>query len=204
LLPTLTLPAPAAFVAGFVLLDFAGYLKHRAFHMVPMLWRLHVVHHSDSEMDVSTSLRNHPADYLLDGFMSAGVIVLLGAPIEAVLAYQILATISNPLRHGNITVPPWLDATLRPLLVTNDLHRVHHSALERETNSNFGALFTCWDRLFGTYRAQPERGHEAMVIGLEYFRDPAEDRLLTMLTQPLRQPGARNECRTATRSPEHA
>jgi len=200
----LALPAPAAFVAGFVLLDFAGYLKHRAFHMVPMLWQLHVVHHSDSEMDVSTGLRNHPADYLLDGFMSAGVVVLLGAPIEAVLAYQILATISNPLRHGNITVPPWLDATLRPVLVTNDVHRIHHSALEWETNSNFGALFTCWDRLFGTYRAQPERGHKAMVIGLEYFRDPAEDRLLSMLTQPLRQPGAQIECRTATRSPEHA
>jgi len=203
-LPMLALPASAAFVAGFVLLDFAGYLKHRAFHGVPVLWRLHVVHHSDAEMDVGTCLRHHPADYVLDAFLSAGVVVLLGAPMEAVLAYQVVATVSNPLRHGNITVPSWLDAALRPVLVTPDLHRVHHSALERETNGNFGALFTCWDRLFGTYRAQPERGHEAMDIGLEYFRDPAEDRLLSMLTQPLRQPGAQSESRTATRSPEHA
>ncbi len=203
LLPMLALPAPVALIAGFVFLDFASYVKHRAFHTVPMLWRLHVVHHSDSEMDVGTCVRHHPADSLLDGLMTAGIIVLLGAPIDAVLAYGIVAAVANPLRHGNITLYPWLEGALSRVLVTPDLHRIHHSALERETNSNFGALFACWDRLLGTYRARPERGHEAMDIGLEYFREPAEDHLLRMLTQPLRQPGARNECRTVTESPEN-
>jgi sterol desaturase/sphingolipid hydroxylase (fatty acid hydroxylase superfamily) len=191
LLPLLGLPAAAAFVAGFVLLDFTAYLKHRAFHALPILWQLHVVHHSDADMDVGTCLRHHPADYLLDGLMTAGVVLLLGAPVEAVLVYQVLTTIHNPIRHGNIAMPPWLDAALRPVLVTPDWHRVHHSALERETNSNFGGFFTWWDRLLGTYRAQPERGHEDMDLGLEYFRDPSENRLLAMLTQPVRQPRAR-------------
>jgi sterol desaturase/sphingolipid hydroxylase (fatty acid hydroxylase superfamily) len=202
LLPALALPSAIAFIAGFVLLDFATYLKHRAFHAVPVLWRLHVVHHSDADMDVGTGLRHHPADFLLDGFMTAGIVLLLGASVEAVLAYQVVTTVQNPLRHGNIAVPRWLDAILRPVLVTPDVHRVHHSSVERETNSNFGALFTCWDRLLGTYRAQPDRGHKAMDIGLEYFRDPSEDRLLAMLTQPLRQPRARNESRTASQPSE--
>jgi sterol desaturase/sphingolipid hydroxylase (fatty acid hydroxylase superfamily) len=200
LLPALALPAPAAFVAGFVAFDFTSYLKHRAVHAVPPLWQMHVVHHSDADMDVGTSLRHHPADYLLDGLMSAGIVVLLGPSVEAVLAYLVLTAINNPLHHGNIALPRWLDALLRPVLVTPDVHRVHHSALEGETNSNFGALFTCWDRLLGTYRAQPERGHDAMDIGLEYFRDPAEDHLLRMLTQPLRQSKARRECSAGLRS----
>lgn len=201
LLPALALPGPVAFIAGVVLLDLSSYLKHRAFHAVPVLWQLHVVHHSDADMDVGTGLRHHPADYLLDGFMTAGIVLLLGASVETVLAYQIVTTIQNPLRHGNIAVPCWLDAILRPVLVTSDVHRIHHSSIERETNSNFGALFTCWDRLLGTYRAQPEHGHERMDIGLEYFRNPSEDRLLAMLTQPLRQPRARNK-RRPTRSSE--
>lgn len=197
LLPALALPGPVAFVAGFVLLDFANYLKHRAFHAVPVLWQLHVVHHSDADMDVGTGLRHHPADYLLDGLMTAGIVFLLGVPLAAVVAYLIVVTAHNPLRHGNIALPSWLDAILRPVLVTPDVHRVHHSSVERETNSNFGGLLTCWDRLFGTYRAQPERGHDGMDIGLEYFRDPAEDRLPAMLTQPLRQPRAHDQTRTA-------
>ena len=109
-----------------------------------------------------------------------------------------LSTIHNPIRHGNIALPPWLDAALRPVLVTPDWHRVHHSPLERETNSNFGGFFTWWDRLLGTYCAQPECGHEEMDLGLEYFRDPSENRLLSMLTQPLRQP------RTRERTPDSA
>jgi sterol desaturase/sphingolipid hydroxylase (fatty acid hydroxylase superfamily) len=199
LIPMLALPATVAFVVGFVLLDFASYFKHRAFHMVPALWRFHVVHHSDAEMDVATCLRSHPGDVLIDGLMMVGVVILLGVPTDALLAQQLITTISNPLHHGNFVIAPWLEAVLRPALMTPDLHRVHHSAIERETNSNFGALFTCWDRLLGTYRAQPERGHETMEIGVEYFRDPAEDRLLSMLTQPLRQPRARNENRTTPR-----
>lgn len=191
LLPLFALPTAAAFVAGFVLLDFAGYVKHRAYHALPVLWQLHVVHHSDTDMDVGTCLRHHPADYLLDGFLTTGLVLLLGAPFEAVLAYQVLTTIHNPLRHGNIALPLWLDALLRPVIVTPDWHRVHHSAVERETNSNYGVFFTCWDRWLRTQRAQPERGHERMDLGLEYFRDPAENRLLAMLTQPLRQPEAR-------------
>lgn len=191
LLAALPLPAPVAFVAGFLLLDLASYFKHRAYHAWPVLWQLHVVHHSDADMDVGTGLRHHPADYLLDGFLTAAVVLVLGVPVEAVFAYLVLATAHNPFRHGNIAVPAWLDATLRYVIVTPDWHRVHHSALERETNSNFGGVFTWWDGLFGTHRAQPERGHDDMDLGLEYFRDPAENRLLSMLTQPLREPGAR-------------
>jgi sterol desaturase/sphingolipid hydroxylase (fatty acid hydroxylase superfamily) len=191
LLPALALPAPLAFIAAFLLLDFTGYLKHRAYHALPVLWQLHVVHHSDADMDVSTSLRHHPADYMLDGLLTSGVVLFLGPSVEAVLTYLVLTTIHNPLRHGNIALPSWLDAALRPVLVTPDWHRVHHSALERETNSNFGVLFTFWDRLLGTHRAQPERGHEEMDLGLEYFRDPSENRLISMLTQPLRQPRTR-------------
>lgn len=198
LLPALTLSGPAAFVSAFLLLDLTSYLKHRAFHSLPLLWQLHVVHHSDAEMDVGTGLRHHPADYLLDALLTAGIVVAIGAPLEAVLAYQVLTAIQNPLRHGNIAVSPRLDALLRQVVVTPDVHRVHHSAIERETNSNFGALLTCWDRLLGTYRAQPDKGHEAMELGLEYFRDPSEDRLLAMLTQPLRQPRARRESRAPT------
>lgn len=199
LLPMLGLPTGVAFITGFLLLDFSGYLKHRAFHALPVLWQLHVVHHSDADMDVGTCLRHHPADYVLDSLLTAGVVLLLGAPVAAVLAYFALSTIHNPLRHGNIALPPWLDAVLRPIIVTPDWHRVHHSANERETNSNYGVLFTCWDRWFRTGRAQPECGHEAMVLGLEYFRDPAENHLLAMLTQPLRQPKARERMPDAAR-----
>jgi sterol desaturase/sphingolipid hydroxylase (fatty acid hydroxylase superfamily) len=191
MLRALSLPGPLAFVTGFLLLDLGVYLKHRANHAFPVLWQLHVVHHSDADMDVGTCLRHHPGDYVLDAFLTAAIVLVLGASADAVLAYLIVATVHNPLRHGNIALPSWLDATLRHVIVTPDWHRVHHSALERETNSNFGALFTWWDRMLGTYRAQPERGHDDMELGLEYFRDPAENRLLSMLTQPLRQPAAR-------------
>jgi sterol desaturase/sphingolipid hydroxylase (fatty acid hydroxylase superfamily) len=123
--------------------------------------------------------------------VTAAIVLVLGVPVAAVLVYLVLSTAHNAFRHGNIAVPAWLDATLRHVIVTPDWHRVHHSALERETNSNFGGVFPWWDRLFGTYCAQPERGHDAMDLGLEYFRDPSENRLPAMLTQPLRQPRAR-------------
>lgn len=191
LLPALGLPSPVAFVVGVLVLDLVSYFKHRAYHAWPVLWQLHVVHHSDADMDVGTGLRHHPGDYLLDGFLTAAAVLILGVSVEAVVAYLVLATAHNPFRHGNIALPAWLDAALRRAIVTPDWHRVHHSSLERETNSNFGGVLTWWDSLFGTYRAQPERGHSGMELGLEYFRDPAENRLLPMLTQPLRQPGAR-------------
>jgi sterol desaturase/sphingolipid hydroxylase (fatty acid hydroxylase superfamily) len=191
LLPALRLSEPFAFVTGLLLLDLASYFKHRAYHAWPVLWQLHVVHHSDADMDVGTGLRHHPADYLLDGFLTAGVVVVLGVSVESVLTFLVLATAHNAFRHGNFIVPRWLDGALRHTIVTPDWHRVHHSSLELETNSNFGGVLTWWDRLFGTYRAQPERGHEDMQLGLEYFRDPAENRLISMLTQPLRQPKAR-------------
>jgi sterol desaturase/sphingolipid hydroxylase (fatty acid hydroxylase superfamily) len=204
LLHALELPFAIAIAAGMVLLDLGGYLKHRLYHALPVLWQLHVVHHSDADMDVGTCLRHHPADYLLDGLLTAGVVLVLGAPIEAVLAYQVVTTIHNPLRHGNIALPPWLDTVLRPVIVTPDWHRVHHSALERETNSNYGVILTCWDRWLHTFRAQPERGHETMELGLEYFRDPSENRLLAMLTQPLRQPAARGRRTGERRGPVSA
>lgn len=191
LLHAVPLPGPVNFVLGFLLIDLTGYLKHRAYHALPILWQLHVVHHSDVDMDVATGLRHHPGDYVIDGVIAIGVVFLLGISVESVLAFQFFTLIHNALRHGNLDLPRWLDAALRTVIVTPDVHRIHHSADEHETNSNFGVILTCWDRWFGTYRAQPEKGHGAMDLGLEYFRDPSENRLPSMLTQPLRQRRAR-------------
>lgn len=191
LLNQIALPGPVAFGVGILLLDFASYLKHRAFHAWPVLWQMHSVHHSDTDMDVATSLRHHPADYLLDTLMTVGIVLVLGLTVETVFAYQLLALVLNSFRHGNIRLPDKLERRVRLVLVTPDLHRVHHSSVERETNSNFGVLCPWWDRMLGTYVAQPAHGHEAMDLGLEYFRAPAENTIFRMLTQPLRQMKAR-------------
>lgn len=191
LLNAVSLPAPVSFAAGFILIDLTGYLKHRAYHGLPLLWQFHVVHHSDADMDVGTGLRHHPVDYVLDGFMTLGIVFTLGVSVETVLSYQVATVIHNALRHGNIALPPRLDAMLRRVLVTPDVHRIHHSSIECETNSNYGVMLTCWDRWFGTYRAQPAGGHDGMTLGLEYFRGPGENALVPMLTQPLRQRAAR-------------
>jgi sterol desaturase/sphingolipid hydroxylase (fatty acid hydroxylase superfamily) len=186
LLPWLGLPYPMAVLAAVVLLDLAIYLQHVLFHAVPALWRLHRMHHADLDFDVTTALRFHPVEILLSMVIKLMVVVALGAPAVAVLVFEVLLNATAMFNHANLRLPAWLDRALRPVLVTPDMHRVHHSAVPQETDSNFGFNLALWDRLFGTYRAQPAAGHDAMTIGIEQFRDPGELRLDRMLTQPLR------------------
>lgn len=187
LLPWLGLPQPLAALLAIVLLDLAIYLQHVIFHAVPSLWRLHRMHHADVDFDVTTGLRFHPAEILLSTVIKLMVVVALGAPAVAVLVFEVLLNATAMFNHANLRLPKWLDLRLRLVLVTPDMHRVHHSVVVRETNSNFGFNLAIWDRIFGTYRAQPSAGHEAMTIGIERFRDPRELRLDRMLTQPLRE-----------------
>jgi len=180
------LPAWAAVAASVVVLDLAIYLQHVLFHAVPALWRLHRMHHADLEFDVSTGLRFHPIEILLSMLIKFAVVAALGAPALAVLIFEVLLNATSMFNHGNVRIAAGLDRVLRWFVVTPDMHRVHHSILSRETNSNFGFNLPWWDRLFGTYRAQPSAGHDAMTIGIEQFRDPRELGLDRMLAQPFR------------------
>ncbi len=180
------LPAWIGVVASVILLDLAIYFQHVLFHAVPVLWRLHRMHHADLDIDVSTGLRFHPIEILLSMAIKLAVVLALGAPAVAVLVFEMLLNATSMFNHSNIRMPNSFDRLLRWLVVTPDMHRVHHSILSRETNSNFGFNLPWWDRLFGTYRAQPTAGHEAMTIGIEQFRDPRELGLDRMLLQPFR------------------
>jgi sterol desaturase/sphingolipid hydroxylase (fatty acid hydroxylase superfamily) len=180
------LPAWVAVLASVVILDLAIYLQHVLFHAVPTLWRLHRMHHADLEFDVSTGLRFHPIEIFLSMLIKFAVVAALGTPALAVLIFEVLLNATSMFNHGNVRLPAGIDRVLRWLVVTPDMHRVHHSILVRETNSNFGFNLPWWDRLFGTYRAQPAAGHEAMTIGIEQFREPRELGLDRMLVQPFR------------------
>jgi sterol desaturase/sphingolipid hydroxylase (fatty acid hydroxylase superfamily) len=165
-------------------LDFAIYLQHLLFHAVPLLWRLHMVHHADLDFDVTTGLRFHTIEILLSMAIKMAVVVVLGAPALGVLVFEVLLNATSMFNHGNVRLPAWLDRLLRLLVVTPEMHRVHHSAQADETNSNFGFNLPWWDFLFGTYCAQPSEGHEGMTIGLSQFRDERVDRLPWMLLLP--------------------
>jgi sterol desaturase/sphingolipid hydroxylase (fatty acid hydroxylase superfamily) len=183
----LVLPFGLAAAISVILLDFAIYLQHVLFHAVPALWRLHRMHHADLDFDVTTGVRFHPMEILLSLLIKFGVIALLGAPALSVLIFEVLLNATSIFNHSNAAMPAAVDRIVRLLVVTPDMHRVHHSILRAETNSNFGFNFPWWDRLFGTYRAQPKEGHDGMTIGIESFRDSAELRLDRMLLQPLRE-----------------
>ncbi len=176
------------FVAAFLLLDLAIYLQHRLLHWLPILWRLHRMHHADTEFDVTNGLRFHPLEILLSMVIKFAVIVAVGAPALAVLAFEVVLNATAIFNHANATLPARLDRALRWILVTPDMHRVHHSVYRQETDSNFGFNLPWWDRLFGTYRAQPLDGHVAMRIGLPQFRDRRWLRLDRMLVQPWANP----------------
>ena len=180
-------PPWLAVAASVILLDLAVYFQHVLFHAVPALWRLHRMHHADLEFDVTTGTRFHPLEILLSMAVKLAVVAALGAPAVAVLIFEVLLNATSMFNHGNVRIPARMDGMLRLLVVTPDMHRVHHSIVPRETNSNFGFNVPWWDRLFGTYRAQPAAGHEGMTIGIEQFRDPRELRLDRMLVQPLRR-----------------
>jgi len=184
----LSLPAAVSVIASVLLLDLAIWAQHALFHWLPILWRLHRMHHADLDVDVTTGIRFHPLEILLSLFIKFVVVTTLGAPALAVLIFEVLLNLSSMFNHANIRLAPRLDRIARLLVVTPDMHRVHHSISRLETDSNFGFNFPWWDRLFGTYRAQPEAGHDAMIIGIEGFRDTRELRLDRMLLQPFRGP----------------
>lgn len=176
---------PAIAIALFIVLfDLAIYWQHRVYHMIPFLWRLHRVHHADPDYDVSTGIRFHPISIMLSMLIKMAVIILLGPPPLAVLLAEIILNVTAMFNHGNIYLPPGVDAFLRKFLVTPDMHRVHHSVIPEETNSNFGFNFPWWDRLFGTYRAQPEGGHENMEIGIRGFQHREAQMLHKLLLHP--------------------
>ncbi len=179
-------PVWLALIASLLLLDLTIYLQHVLFHAVPVLWRLHRMHHTDLEFDLTTGARFHPLEILLSLGIKLGVIVALGSPATAVLVFEVLLNATSMFNHGNVRLPMPLDRLLRRILVTPDMHRVHHSWHPDETNANFGFNLPWWDRLFGTYRAQPRDGHLNMTIGIQQFRDPRELRLDRMLWQPFR------------------
>jgi sterol desaturase/sphingolipid hydroxylase (fatty acid hydroxylase superfamily) len=181
------LPSWATFLVALVLLDLAVYFQHVVFHAVPALWRLHRVHHADADYDVTTGLRFHPVEILLSLGIKCAVIAALGAPVLAVLVFEVLLNAASMFNHANARLPLVVDRWLRWFVVTPDMHRVHHSVVSDEMNSNFGFNLPWWDRLFGTYRGQPAAGHEGMRIGVNGLHDPAEVRLSGLLTQPLRE-----------------
>ena len=173
LLNSYNLPYWSAVVVGVVVLDFVIYLQHVMFHAVPLLWRLHMVHHADLDFDVTTGLRFHPIEIILSMCIKLGAVMLLGPPAMAVLMFEVILNATAMFNHGNIRLPLKIDRVLRFLVVTPDMHRVHHSELPREANTNFGFNLPWWDRMFGTYRDQPTAGHEGMIIGLRQFREVA-------------------------------
>jgi sterol desaturase/sphingolipid hydroxylase (fatty acid hydroxylase superfamily) len=178
-------PVWLAIVASVLVLDLAIYLQHVMFHAVPILWRLHMVHHADHDVDVTTGLRFHTLEILLSLGIKAGVIMLLGPPAAAVLIFEVLLNATSMFNHSNVAMSSGMDRVVRWLVVTPDMHRVHHSHYANETNSNFGFNLTWWDRLLGTYRDQPADGHVQMRLGLDQFPDKYQTSLLPwMLLAP--------------------
>ncbi|HEY9058763.1 MAG TPA: sterol desaturase family protein [Aurantimonas sp.] len=183
-------PGWIAVIVAILALDLAIYLQHVMFHAVPALWRLHRMHHADLEFDVTTGLRFHPVEILLSMGIKLAVVAALGPPAVAVLIFEVLLNGTAMFNHSNIRIPLGLDRILRWFVVTPDMHRVHHSIHPSETNSNFGFSVPWWDRLLGTYRAQPRDGHEAMTIGIEQFRTRRDLWLDRMLIQPVKGPAS--------------
>jgi sterol desaturase/sphingolipid hydroxylase (fatty acid hydroxylase superfamily) len=186
LLGAAALPAWLAIPLAVALLDLAIYFQHVMFHAVPALWRLHRVHHADLDFDVTTGARFHPIEILLSTLIKMAAVAAIGAPAVAVFVFEVLLNATAMFNHANGRLPVALDRWLRLLVVTPDMHRVHHSIVYNETNSNFGFNLPWWDRLFGTYRVQPAAGHEAMTIGVDAFRTPGDLRLDRLLVQPFR------------------
>lgn len=185
LLNLLILPQWAGILVAIIALDLAIYGQHVATHRVPLLWRLHRVHHADRDIDASTGLRFHPAEIVLSMLYKCAVVVALGPAAVAVIAYEILLNAAAMFNHANLALPGWLDRPLRAVLVTPDMHRVHHSIDIDETNSNYGNLLSIWDRLFRTYRREPRTGHDAMTLGLSEWQDDGPGKLVWSLRNPI-------------------
>lgn len=180
-------PPWIAGIAAFVILDFAVWLEHVLSHKIPLLWRIHRMHHADTGFDLTTALRFHPLEIVLSMFWKALIILCLGPPAVAVLIFEIVLNGTAMFNHSNAKLPLGLDRWLRRILVTPDMHRVHHSSYKAETNSNYGFNFPFWDYLFRTYCAQPRLGHQAMEIGLETYRDRSPTQFLWSLILPFKK-----------------
>lgn len=185
LLNLTTWPSWLELLIALVILDLAVFLQHVMFHFVPLFWRLHSVHHADLDIDVTTGVRFHTLEILLSALIKMAVIAVLGPSAVAVVIFEILLNATSMFNHSNIRLPGQLDQILRLILVTPDMHRVHHSVVSREMNSNFGFNLPWWDYLMRTYRSQPEAGHEQMTIGVSFLRDETQvDRLPGILALP--------------------
>jgi sterol desaturase/sphingolipid hydroxylase (fatty acid hydroxylase superfamily) len=184
LLNVFPLPYWISVVISVVALDFVIYLQHVMFHAVPALWGFHMMHHADLDFDVTTGNRFHPVEIVLSMLIKGAAVIVLGPPAPAVLIFEVLLNGTAMFNHGNLKLSLPFDRTLRLLVVTPDMHRVHHSVYPSEANTNFGFNLPWWDRLMGTYRAQPSKGHEGMTIGLNQFRDPGRLTLPWMLALP--------------------
>lgn len=167
-------------------LDLTIYLQHRAFHRIPFFWRFHRMHHTDLDIDVSSGNRFHPVEILFSLLIKIGAVIVLGAPAIAVVTFEVLLNATSLFNHGNLRIPVRIDSLLRLFLVTPDMHRVHHSVIPRETDSNFSFNLPWWDRMLGTYRDQPEHGQTDMTIGLKEFRDAGRLGLGYLLLLPFR------------------
>jgi sterol desaturase/sphingolipid hydroxylase (fatty acid hydroxylase superfamily) len=184
LLNSIDLPYWLKVAVAVILLDFSIYLQHVLHHAIPILWRLHMVHHADLDFDVTTGLRFHPIEIILSMGIKLMTVAALGPPALAVLIFEVALTATSMFNHSNIRIPEKADRVLRLFLVTPDMHRIHHSAIIRETNSNYGFNLPWWDRLLGTYKVQPEQGHDGMTIGLSQFREPKRLTLPRLLILP--------------------
>ena len=194
-------PFGLAVILSMLLLDLAIYLQHVMFHAVPALWRLHRMHHADLDFDATTGLRFHPIEILISMAIKLALVAALGPPAVAVLLFEIILNATALFNHANINLPRPVDRWLRWIVVTPDMHRVHHSVDPRETNSNYGFNLPWWDRLMGTYVAQPAKGHEGMTIGIEQFRTTRDLWVDRMLIQPLRGPASGHALDTSTLTP---
>jgi len=180
-------PLSFSIVVSIIAMDFIIYLQHVMVHAVPILWRLHRVHHADLDYDVTTGARFHTLEIILSMLIKFATIVVLGPPVVAVIIFEIILNAMAMFNHANVGLPKTLDTLLRWFIVTPDMHRVHHSIEDDETNSNFGFNLSWWDRLFGTYRDQPRAGHQGMTIGIRKFREPKQASWITgMLTMPFK------------------
>jgi sterol desaturase/sphingolipid hydroxylase (fatty acid hydroxylase superfamily) len=186
LLNVIGVPAWAAIVLGVILLDLAIYFQHVMFHAVPVLWRLHRVHHADLDFDVTTGIRFHPIEILISTAIKCAAVAAIGAPALSVLVFEVLLNGTSVFNHANASIPERFECWLRWLVVTPDVHRIHHSIQYDESSSNFGFNLPWWDRLFGTYEAQPRAGHATMSIGVDSFRSARDLRLDQLLVQPFR------------------
>lgn len=184
LLNLLALPTWLSGLLAFFALDLLIYWQHRLFHQVPVFWRLHRMHHTDMDLDVSSGLRFHPLEIILSLGIKVGAVCALGAPPWAVLVFEIVLNGTSLFNHANIALPQRVDSVLRLAVVTPDMHRIHHSIYEDETNSNFGFNIPWWDRLFGTYTAEPKDGQTTFVLGLPIFRKQQDQSLWALLVQP--------------------